>query len=163
MANNLIPDNSMKPSGGGRFYRLTVRGFSGGLNELLNGVYYDPKKRRIVNRTKAMYERICIETIRFDCPELRRVLIKTPIVIHYKFYMKDKRHDRMNVGSAFDKAFCDALQKTGNLLNDGWNEILGCTFDYAVDAKNPRVEIVIIETDHEPVMWRGWERIENGE
>ena len=43
------------------------------------------------------------------------------------------------------KVVQDALVKAGALPNDGWNEIINDTNDYAVDKKDPRIEIIITE------------------
>lgn len=67
----------------------------------------------------------------------------------------------MNVASAFDKSFEDALQKVGYIPNDGWSEVAGCTFDFDLDSADPRVEIIIHEwvgKDKPPIFWGGWER-----
>lgn len=137
-------------------YKLTIKNWSGGLNELLNGVRYDWKSKRVVNHVKADYEKKCCDAIRFYSGELRGHVLKGPVVIHYRIYAKDMRHDRMNMGAAIDKAFCDALQKCGKIKNDGWNDILCATFDYAIDRVNPRVEIAIEEVTEEPDHWKGW-------
>lgn len=137
-------------------YRLTIKGWTGGLNEMLNGVRFDWKSKRVVNPIKHRYEKKILDALRFQATELKGVVLDKPIVIHYLFFCPDRRHDRMNVGSAFDKAFCDALQKGGYLKNDGWNDILGCSFDYGLSADNPRVEIVIEEADQVPVFWEKW-------
>lgn len=39
----------------------------------------------------------------------------------------------------------DALVETGVLRNDGWSEIEGFSDDFALDPKNPRVEVTIEE------------------
>ena len=53
-----------------------------------------------------------------------------------------RRRDLDNV--AFAKKFIqDSLVHAGVLVNDGWNQIEGFTDDFAVDPKNPRVEVTI--------------------
>lgn len=126
-------------------YKLTVYGFDSGLNELLNGVYYDWKTKRVYNRVKNKNDALIVKHLRY-C-DFRNVKLKTPIEISYKFYCKDKRHDRMNIASAADKSFQDALQKVGMLNNDGWDEVVGIYFDWVIDKLNPRIEIVITELD----------------
>ena len=50
--------------------------------------------------------------------------------------------DKDNI--AFAKKFIqDSLVHAGVLANDGWNQIEGFTDDFAVDPKNPRVEVTI--------------------
>lgn len=130
-------------------YRITITGFDTGLNEMLNGVFFDYKAKRLVNRVKYKYDQLIVKQLRFS--DLRNVKLKTPIEIHYKVYAKDKKHDRMNIGSAFDKCFCDSLQKAGILHNDGWNDIVNATFEYDIDKLNPRIEVRIVEIENEAV------------
>ena len=126
-------------------YKLTVKGFKHGLNAVLSGFKYDYRSKRFFNNAKRENDYICIDSIRKS--EIRKVKIKKPIVIHYHIYWKDKRSDRMNIASAFDKSFQDALQKCGVLSNDGWKDVINATFDFNVDRDNPRIEIVIEELD----------------
>ncbi len=124
-------------------YKLTVKGFKYGLNAVLSGFKYDFRSKRYFNNEKRDNDYICIDSIRRS--DIRKVKIKKPIVIHYHIFWKDRRSDRMNIASAFDKSFQDALQKTGVLSNDGWKDVINATFDFDVDRENPRVEIVIEE------------------
>jgi len=123
-------------------YRITVKGFDSGLNELLAGVYFNYRIKKLVNPEKKKNDDLIIKHLR---KEFKNVHLNTPIEVDYKFYVKDKRHDRMNIASAFDKSFLDALQKVGMLHNDGFDDVVGFTFDWEVDNKNPRVEVVIRE------------------
>ena len=127
-------------------YKITIYGFDSGLNEVLNGVHYDWRMKRVVNPIKKKNDELMIKQLRFKS-ELKQ--IQTPIVIHYAFYVKDKRRDRMNIASAFDKSFEDALQKVGFLANDGFNDVLNATFEFHVDKENPRTEITITEVEIE--------------
>ena len=66
------------------------------------------------------------------------------MVIHYLWIEPSRRRDKDNV--AFAKKFIqDALVEGGVLRNDGWAEIEHFTDDFAVDPKNPRVEVTIEE------------------
>ena len=126
-------------------HKCTIYGFDSGLNEVLNGVHYDYRTKRIVNPTKKHNDELIIKQLRF----LLKDKITVPIVIHYTFYCKDKRRDRMNVASAFDKSFQDALQKTEKIANDGWNDVYNATFEFHIDKDNPRVEVEIEEVEVE--------------
>jgi len=126
-------------------YEITILGFDSGLNEVLNGVHFDFRTKRVVNPVKKANDELMIKQIRFKLKDE----IDTPIVIHYKFFAKDKRRDRLNIASAFDKSFEDALQKCGVIKNDGWNDVLNADFEFYIDKLNPRVE-VIIEQVFEP-------------
>ena len=136
-------------------YWLTIRGFDSGLNEVLNAVHYDFKIKKLVNFEKKKNDNTCIRGIRAS-KELRDAQIKLPIVIHYKIYAKDKRRDRMNIASAFDKSFQDALQKVGLIRNDGWNEVYNATYDFAIDKTDPRVEVCIEEVEQDNEIWKGF-------
>lgn len=141
----LKQENSSEKDLGGHIYKLTITGFDSGLNELLNGVHYDYRIKKLVNPVKKKNDDLMIKQLRFS--PIRNIKLKTPIEIHYDIYAKDKRRDRMNIGSCFDKCFCDSLQKAGILSNDGWNEIVNVSFDYFIDKMNPRVEVTIEEVD----------------
>ena len=123
-------------------HKCTIYGFDSGLNEVLNGVHFDYRQRRVVNPVKKRNDDLMIKQIRF-AQDLKN--ITTPIVIHYDFYCKDRRRDRMNIASAADKSFQDALQKCGFIKNDGWNDVLNATFAFFIDKENPRIEITITE------------------
>lgn len=127
-------------------HHCTIYGFDSGLNEVLNGVHFDYRTKRVVNPVKKRNDETMIKQIRF-AQELKD--IKTPIVIHYAFYVKDKRRDRMNIASAADKSFEDALQKCGYIRNDGWNDVLNATFEFHIDKENPRIEITITEIEED--------------
>lgn len=128
-------------------HRVVIAPWTSGLNELLNAQQhrYDPrtKKMRVFNTEKVKNERLirsCLQKQGFA-----KVKFQTPIAIHYHIFAKDKKHDRMNLGSCLDKCFCDALQEMKILPNDGWNDIVKISFDYDIDAKSPRAEITITE------------------
>ena len=129
-------------------YRVVIPGQLKGLNELLNGRFYDRSAKKYRNPIKQKNDAECIKAIRFT-KELHGIHIVKPIVLHYKIYAQDKRHDRFNLFSAIDKSFEDALQKTGVIANDGWNDVLNATHKFYIDKERPRVEIVIeeVETD----------------
>lgn len=128
-------------------YKVVIPAWDSGLNELLHSQEkrYDPRTRRmrVYNTEKTKNERL----IRKCLVEqgLKEVKINPPVEIKYTVYAKDKKHDRMNLGSCLDKCFCDALQTLGMLSNDGWNDIVNISFEYFIDRQNPRAEIEIRE------------------
>lgn len=129
-------------------YRVTVKGFDSGLNELLSSQTrrYDKRTKRMVvcNPEKAKNDQLCLKAIWRD---MHGVKLHTPIAIHYIFFVKDKKHDRMNIISAFDKSFQDALQTTKALRNDGFDDVTIVTWEMYVDKANPRVEVKIKEVE----------------
>lgn len=126
-------------------YKLTVKGFSSGLNELLGGRTYNYRTRKYMNPVKSKNDAICRRAI--NASVLKGVKITKPIVMRYSFYVPDKRHDRMNVASAFIKSFEDALQECKVIKNDGYDDVLTPELAFAVDRINPRVEIIICEVE----------------
>lgn len=129
-------------------YKLVVYGFDSGLNELLNGRLYDYRTKKYRNPVKTKNDEICTKAIRY-CRELRGVRIENPVIIHYRFYCKNKRRDRMNVCSAFDKSFQDSLQLCNIIQNDGWEDVLNITHEFFIDKENPRVVVEIEEIKKE--------------
>ena len=76
--------------------------------------------------------------------QLRGVRFTRPVVIHYTWIEPNRRRDKDNI--AFAKKFIqDSLVHAGVLQNDGWKHIEHFTDDFAVDPKNPRVEVIIEE------------------
>ena len=127
-------------------YRVIVKGFDSGLNELLSNQTrrWDKRTKRMIvtNPEKAKNDNLCLKAIWRD---MHGVKLHTPISIHYNFFVKDKRHDRMNIVSAFDKSFQDALQTTKCLANDGFDDVIEVTWEMHIDKYNPRVEVKVKE------------------
>lgn len=65
-----------------------------------------------------------------------------PVNIEYTWYEPNMKRDKDNV--AFAKKFVqDSLVAADVIKNDGWKEIDGFSDRFAIDKKNPRVEILI--------------------
>ena len=79
----------------------------------------------------------------------RQILGKftNPVVMNYLWVEKDRRRDKDNVAAFGRKVIQDALVKAGVLENDGWANIEGFSDRFAVDKKNPRVEVEIVEAE----------------
>lgn len=133
-------------------YKVVVKGYDSGLNELLGARLYDFRTKKYRNAVKTANDKLCCNAIRFS-KDLRNKKIDKPIVIHYKFYVKNKRRDRLNVASAFEKSFADALQLCGVIKNDGYDDILGITYDFDIDKDNPRVLVEIEEVKQVGSFW----------
>lgn len=78
--------------------------------------------------------------------ELKRITVKIPVRMVYRWYEKDRRRDLDNVSSYGRKVIQDALVETGILQNDGWKQITGFTDDFYVDKKYPRIEVELWES-----------------
>ena len=120
-------------------YKIVIPGRFESLNKYLGELSRHPIAG---NRMKQHDENICVTYIR---QALKNTKLKTPIIIHYGFYDKNTKRDRMNIFAYADKVFQDSLQKAGNLKSDDWRSVLNTTHDFFVDTKNPRIEIVIQE------------------
>ena len=125
-------------------YRVTIKGFDSGLNELLAAQKstYDrrTKRMRVANPEKAKNDKLCLKNIWRD---MHGVHIDKPIEVYYHIYAKDKKHDRPNIGYAFCKSFLDALQMAKVIDSDGWDHVINTHFEYDISKDNPRVEVFI--------------------
>lgn len=142
----MVAEKNLETSTDRAIYRLTVYGYDSGMNELLSGVHFDYRTKRVHNPVKKKNDDLCIRAIR-SASSLKGVKLNKPIVVHYKFYCRDKKRDRTNISSAFDKSFLDALQKCQILKNDGFDNVINITCDFAIDKLRPRVEVLIEEID----------------
>ena len=123
-------------------HKLTIPGCLPGLNE-----YIDAERGRAGKYKAAAMKKQAEHIIGLMIKsQLRRLQITKPVMIHYLWIEKDRRRDKSNI--AFAKKFIeDALVWTKVLKNDGWKEVEGFTDSFAVDRKNPRVEVVIEEVE----------------
>lgn len=63
----------------------------------------------------------------------------------YRWYEENQRRDKDNVSSFGRKVIQDALVRGKYLTNDGWKDIADFEDRFAVDRKNPRIEVEIWE------------------
>lgn len=77
--------------------------------------------------------------------QMRSLRIERPVYMEYTWYERNKRRDLDNISSFGRKVIQDALVQTRVLVNDGWNEIVGFSDQFYVDAANPRIEVLIRE------------------
>lgn len=128
-------------------YKVIIPEWTSGLNELLisQEKRYDPRthRLRVYNTEKTKNERKIRSCLQKQ--GMSKVRLNTPVAIKYRIYAKDKKHDRMNLGSCLDKCFCDALQTMKILANDGFDDVVNIQFEYFLDRENPRAEITIME------------------
>ena len=78
--------------------------------------------------------------------QLKRVTVKCPVRMVYRWYEKDRRRDLDNISSYGRKVIQDTLVESKILPNDGWGQIKGFTDDFFVDKKYPRIEVELWET-----------------
>lgn len=118
--------------------KLIIPGKLPGLNELIDAERTHRIKGAELKADAERIVRLCIRQQLKHRPKL-------PVRLHYTYYEKDRRRDKDNIAGFAHKVVQDSLVKQGILPNDGWNEISGFTDSFAVDRKNPRIEIEIEE------------------
>lgn len=129
-----------KGSGLLKQFKLTIPGILPGLNEYIDAERSHKGKYKAASMKKQAQNVIgyMVKT------QLRGVRFTRPVVIHYLWIEPSRRRDKDNI--AFAKKFIqDSLVESGVLKNDGWANIEHFTDDFAVDPKNPRVEVTIEE------------------
>ena len=123
-------------------YRLTIYGRLPGLNDMIEA---DRRDRRAGNRLKQESQ----ETIRlYILSDLKHLKIDKPVELHYCFYEPNRRRDLDNISGYAHKVTQDALVASGVLKNDGWSNIVGMKDSFFVDARNPRIEVIMREVDN---------------
>ena len=76
--------------------------------------------------------------------QLKNWTTERPVFLLFRWVERDMRRDHDNV--AFAKKFVqDALVKSGVIRGDGWKHVTGFVDLFAVDKKNPGVEVYILE------------------
>ena len=119
---------------------FTIYGRLPGLNE-----YIDAERS---NRYKAAaMKRDCETLVILSARKLGRWKAKGPVVLHYRWFERDRRRDLDNICGYGHKVIQDSLVKAKYLPNDGQKWVVGMTDEFCVDKGNPRIEITIEETD----------------
>jgi len=123
-------------------YKFIIPGALPGLNEYINA------ERNNKYKAAKMKKQSEHTIILFIKQQMRGVKIQRPVLINYLWVEKNARRDKDNI--AFAKKFIqDSLVKAGVIENDGWERVEGFTDEFAIDKKNPRVEVVIREIARE--------------
>lgn len=119
-------------------HKLIIPGTLPGLNEYINAERSDKHKAAALKRsTEQLIAYMAVS-------QLRETSFTLPVTMSYRWVEPNRRRDKDNI--AFAKKFVqDALVSCGYLPDDGWRQIEHFTDDFQVDAKNPRVEVVITE------------------
>ncbi len=112
------------------------------LNNLNDYITADRTNRYKGAAMKARNEVLVKVTIK---QQMRSIRIERPVYMEYTWYERNKRRDLDNISSFGRKVIQDALVQTRVLVNDGWNEIVGFSDQFYVDAANPRIEVLIRE------------------
>lgn len=77
--------------------------------------------------------------------QLGRVKATPPVDIHYVYYEPKRNRDKGNIHGFAQKIIEDAMQDAGLINNDNWQWIRHFTAEFYVDAKNPRIEVIVEE------------------
>lgn len=120
-------------------YLLTIPGALNNLNEYINA---ERTNRHKGAKMKSDNQDVVIIAIR-QC--LRGVRIDKPVFMEYTWIEPNMRRDKDNISSFGRKVIQDALVSAGVLKNDGWKYVVGFSDAFAVDKKNPRIEVRIKE------------------
>ena len=120
--------------------KFIIPGTLPGLNEYINA---ERRNRQEAARMKRQIQHKIALVAR---SQHRKAHFTAPVMMSYLWVEKDRRRDYDNI--AFAKKFVqDAFVQAGILDGDGQKNIVGFSDRFAVDRKNPRVEIDIFEAD----------------
>lgn len=120
-------------------YYLTIDGRLPGLNEYIDATRQNrAKSARIKDETQQ-------QVMWYIRTQLRGVKIEHPVHLAFSWFERDRRRDRDNISSFGRKVIQDALVAGGVLYDDGWDYVASYSDSFAVDAKKPRIELVIVE------------------
>lgn len=120
-------------------YKFTIPGRLDGLNDYTSANRTNPYKGA---KMKAEAEKTVMYSIR---QQLHRLNIKAPVRLKYEFWEPNKRRDLDNISSFAHKVIQDSLVKTGVLVNDNWDYIIGYEDIFYVDKNNPRIVVTMLE------------------
>lgn len=114
--------------------KLIYRGRLPGLNEIVNSARYS-------KYSGARQKKRVQELLELTWCRARGKTFESRVIIHINFYEKDHKRDEDNVMAGM-KFILDALQKLDVIKQDSqrYVHVLPEVF---VDAKNPRVEVII--------------------
>lgn len=122
-------------------YLLIIQGRLDNLNDYISA---ERTNRYKGAQMKSRSEAVVINAVR-QC--MRGVKIEKPVYMEYTWYERNKRRDLDNISSYGRKVIQDSLVYAHVLKNDGWKEITGFSDKFYVDAKNPRIEVLIREVE----------------
>lgn len=118
--------------------KFVIQGALPGLNEYIEA---ERSSRYAASAMKKKVQHTIAQVCRAQHPKAR---FQNPVRMHYTWYEKDLRRDCDNI--AFAKKFIqDAFVQAGILIDDSRRYITGFTDTFALDRKNPRIEIEMEE------------------
>lgn len=123
--------------------RLVIPGRLPGLNEYIDA---ERNNRYLAAKLKREAEAAVLWAAR---KSLRGWSAQKPVVMRYLWVERNRRRDKDNISGYGRKVIQDALVQGGYLKNDGWGQIEGFSDAFAVDARRPRIEVLILEEGEE--------------
>ena len=118
-------------------YKVIIDGRLSGLNEYIDACRrnkYEGAKLKKAEQTKCMWQ---IKA------QLKKKL-KPPVFITFRWGEPNMKRDLDNICFA-KKYILDALVASGRLGNDNWTFVKGFVDEFFVDAKYPRIEVILEE------------------
>lgn len=122
----------------GKTMKLVINGRLPGLNEYISA-------ERTNRYNAAKLKRDAEALVLWSAKASLRGKINTPVIMHYLWIEPNMKRDKDNISSFGRKVIQDALVKGGYLPGDGWSYISGFADTFAVDKKNPRIEVIFEE------------------
>lgn len=118
---------------------LVIRERFEGLNEYIAAMNNNRHSGNAMKRKRT-------EQVAWNCrTQLRGWKPKTPVYLEYRFYEPNRKRDKDNVAGFAHKVIQDGMVLAKVLNNDGWDDVSGFADEFAVDRKNPRIEVTIRE------------------
>lgn len=112
---------------------LIIKGSLPSLNEYISALN---RNRYAGNHMK----QVNTDLVYFECRSQKLEAVLEPVIIHYTWYMENKRKDVDNV--SFAKKFInDGLVLAGILVDDSQKYVKGFTDTFFIDKNAPRIEI----------------------
>lgn len=123
-------------------HTLIVEGGFPSLNEFISACRTHPIKGNQMKRKSQ--NQIAFHIIQ----QLHGVHVHAPVILHYRYFEKNRKRDIDNVHSYFSKVLQDSLVECKILENDSQRYIHGFTAEFECDPQKPRIEIEIEEVDN---------------
>jgi Holliday junction resolvase RusA-like endonuclease len=124
---------------------FVIEGRLWGLNEYVNAC-----KSRYGQATASRYKRETEEMIGWYIKQgLGNWKANGKVYIKYRWIEANAKRDLDNILSFIMKCTQDSLVLAGVIDNDGWNNIVGISAEFFVDATKPRIEVYLIEKEGE--------------
>lgn len=120
--------------------RFTIPGQLPGLNELIKKDRANRYAGAALKKESTNLCAACIMAARIRPPAA------FPVMVLIRWVEPNGRRDPDNIASG-KKYILDALQAVGVLPNDGQKQICGFRDSFSVDPKDPRIEVVLIDSE----------------